>query len=296
MSGDAPQRWRACADQESERAVSSPAQIARLEREFALLRALSGPGIPTALELESSGHSRYIVFADEGAESLARLSLPLPIGPFFALACELTTILGRVHAAGVLHKDITPANVVCHPTRQLVQLIDFGLAAELPREQHAANRPALLEGTLLYMSPEQTGRMNRGVDYRADYYGLGATLYHALTGHPPFELDSPLELVHCHIARLPQLACDRRPGVPRGLSRVLHKLLAKTPEERYQSSAGLLADLMRCQAAFERGIDEEFALGSADVSEQFVVSELLYGRQEQVRTLPFFALHACRPN
>ncbi|HNN95499.1 MAG TPA: serine/threonine-protein kinase PknK, partial [Pseudomonadota bacterium] len=263
----------------------TPAQIARFDREFAILRRLAGPGIPTALELETSIHSRYIVFADEGAESLARLPMPLPLEQFFALARELATILGRVHAAGMLHKDITPANVVCHPIRQLVQLIDFGLAAELPREQHAANRPALLEGTLLYMSPEQTGRMNRGVDYRADYYGLGATLYHALTGHPPFASDDPLELVHCHIARLPKLACEHRPEVPRCLSRVLHKLLAKTPEERYQSSAGLLADLTRCQTAAERGIDEPFELGSADVSEQFIVSEVLYGRQEQVRTL-----------
>lgn len=263
----------------------SPSQIVRFEREFSLLRQLAGPGIPAALELQTCGHSRFIVFDDEGAESLARLPVPLPLETFFLLARELVTILGRVHAAHVLHKDVTPANVVLHPTHKLVRLIDFGLAAQLPREVHAANRPALLEGTLLYMSPEQTGRINRGVDYRADYYGLGATLYYALTGHPPFESDDPLELVHCHIARQPMLACKRRPGVPRGLSRVLHKLLAKTPEERYQSSVGLLADLARCQAAAERGVDEEFALGSADVTEQFIVSEALYGREEQVATL-----------
>jgi serine/threonine protein kinase len=138
----------------------APAQIARFEREFALLRRLAGPGIPAALDLQTSGHSRSIVFADQGTDSLAHQPLPLPLGPFFALARKLTAILGRVHAARVLHKDITPANIVCHPSRPLVQLVDFGLAAELPREQHAANRPALLEGTLhIYAvnnGPDQT--------------------------------------------------------------------------------------------------------------------------------------------
>lgn len=263
----------------------SPAQTARFEREYALLKQLAGPGIPTVLSMESRGHSRLMVFAEEGAEALARLPVPLSLETFFLLARELATILGRVHAASVLHKDVTPANVVFHPTRKLVQLIDFGLAAQLSRELHAANRPALLEGTLLYMSPEQTGRMNRGVDYRADYYGLGATLFYVLTGKPPFQNDDPLELVHCHIARVPPLACDVRSGVPRNVSTVLRKLLAKNPEDRYQSGPGLLDDLARCQSDLARGVDEEFALGSTDVSDQFVVSEVLHGRQEQIATL-----------
>lgn len=260
-------------------------QIVRFEREYALLRKLAGPGIPTALALEPHGHSRRIVFDDEGLESLDRLPVPLPLDSFFACAHQLVAILARVHTARVLHKDVTPANVVLHPLRGHVQLIDYGLAAELPRELHAANRPALLEGTLRFMAPEQTGRMNRGVDYRADYYGLGATLYFALTGRAPFESDDALDLVHSHIARSPPLACDCRPGVPRSLSAVIDKLLSKTPEARYQSSSGLLFDLERCASDWSRGVDEEFVLGSADHSEQFTVSEVLYGREPQVATL-----------
>lgn len=263
----------------------SQAQLARFEREYALLRKLAGPGIPTALAVEAHGHARRIVFADEGLEALDRLPMPLALDSFFVCARALIQILTRVHAAQVLHKDVTPANVVMHPLRGHVQLIDFGLAAELPREVHVANRPALLEGTLKYMAPEQTGRMNRGVDYRADYYGLGATLFFAATGRPPFVGEDALDLVHSHIAREPPLACECNPAVPRSLSAVLNKLLAKTPEERYQSSAGLLSDLERCAADWARGVDEEFVLGSADHSEQFAVSQVLYGRQEQVTRL-----------
>lgn len=263
----------------------SQAQRARMEREYVLLRKLAGPGIPTAQRIEAHGHARRIVFADDGLEALDRLPTPLALDSFFACARALIQTLARVHAAQVLHKDVTPANVVMHPLRAQVQLIDFGLAAELPREVHVANRPGLLEGTLKYMAPEQTGRMNRGVDYRADYYGLGATLFFAATGRPPFVSEDALELVHSHIAREPPLACDCNKGVPRNLSAVLNKLLAKTPEERYQSSVGLLADIEHCAADWARGVDELFVLGSADHSEQFAVSQVLYGREEQVAQL-----------
>lgn len=266
-------------------AYPSQAQLARFEREYGLLRKLAGPGIPTALTIEAHGHARRIVFADDGLEALDRLAMPLSLDSFFVYARSLIQTLARVHAAQVLHKDVTPANVVMHPLRGQVQLIDFGLAAELPREVHVANRPALLEGTLKYMAPEQTGRMNRGVDYRADYYGLGATLFYAATGRPPFVGEDALELVHSHIAREPPLACECNPGVPHNLSAVLNKLLAKTPEERYQSSVGLLFDLDRCAADWARGVDDVFTLGSTDHSDQFAVSQVLYGRQEQAATL-----------
>ncbi len=179
----------------------SPVQIARFERESALLCKLAGPGFPTVFGLESQGHARRIVFSDDGLEALDRLPVPLPLDAFFTLARELIGILSRLHAAHVLHKGVTPANVVLHPLRGQVQLIDFGLATDLPREVYAASRPLLLEGTLKFIAPEQTGPMNRGVDYRADCYGLGATLYYALTGQPPFTSDDALELVHSHIAR-----------------------------------------------------------------------------------------------
>ena len=191
-----------------------------------------------------------------------------------------------MHAAGVLHKDIKPDNIIVGPDLRRVALADFSIASVLSEERSAAASPEVLEGSLPYLSPEQTGRMNRPVDYRTDYYSLGATFYELLTGELPFRSSDPLELVHAHVARLPLAPAIQRPQLPAPLSALVMRLLAKNAEDRYQSAAGLLADLEHIRREYAaHGEVADFPLGQADHSDRFLLPATLYGREDAARAL-----------
>jgi histidine kinase len=274
----------------------SPARLLRFRREFEIARRLAGPGVIEALALEEVRHTAVIVFADAGGESLARLRArgAFSVEAVLRVALLAAAALGRVHAARIIHKDLNPANIVCighdggaetppnPPGRGAVEIIDFGISTALSREDPEAAGPRALEGTLAYISPEQTGRMNRGTDYRTDLYSLGATLYHLVAGRPPFVADDALELIHCHLARLPE---PLGAPAPPALAAIVQKLLAKAPEDRYQSTAGLAADLQRCLDDHLRGEDAPFALGRDDRSDRFQIPERLYGREPETAAL-----------
>ncbi len=199
---------------------------------------------------------------------------------------QLADIVAAVHAANVIHKDISSHNVVYDPETRRCTLIDFGIATRLRSEESKFQPPAALEGTLAYIAPEQTGRMNRSLDYRADLYSLGVTLYELFTGSLPHESADPLEMVHFHIAGKPVPPCERDARVPEALSDIVLKLLQKEPEDRYQSAAGLAADLRRCLAPLEGGGPiAPFALGSADAIDRFEPPQKLYGRKAETQTL-----------
>src|SRR5262249_5098129 len=159
------------------------------------------------------------------------------------IAISLCDVLSEVHLRRVIHKDIAPRNIIVDEAKSQTYLLDFGIAARIAQEMHGPASPSALEGTLLYIAPEQTGRMNRAVDLRADLYSFGAVLYEMLTGSVPFSADEPMELIHSHLARRATPPHEREPRVPRPLSDIVMGLLAKTPEERYQSDTGLKADL-----------------------------------------------------
>src|SRR5262249_25855359 len=214
------------------------------------------------------------------------LGRPLEPMHFLHLAIEISAALGRVHAKGLIHKDVKPANVLVHAVSGRVWLTGFGFASELPRERQAAGPPPIIAGTLAYMAPEQTGRMNRSIDSRSDLYSLGVMFYEMLTGALPFVAADPMEWVHCHVARQPTPPAQRVPGIPEPLSAIVMKLLAKDPEERYQSAAGVEADLRRCLAGLEadRRIDP-FPLGAHDASDRLLISEKLYGRERETKLL-----------
>ena len=159
---------------------------------------------------------------------------------------DCTRTLGEIHAANIIHKDINPSNIVYNPQTGKVKIIDFGISTKFSRENPTIKNPNIIEGTLAYMSPEQTGRMNRTLDRSTDFYSLGATFYRLLPGDLPFETDDPLELVHCHIAKQPIPPHELNPEIPRAVSNIVMKLLAKTSEDRYQSTLGLKADLNEC--------------------------------------------------
>jgi serine/threonine protein kinase len=229
-------------------AYPPPEEIARFKREYEVTRSFDQAGIVEAYSLENDHNSWVMVLEDFGGQSLNLLQLAgkLPLTDFLTLAIQITDILGQIHQRYIIHKDINPSNIVFNAKTGQVKLIDFGISTVLSRESLTFRNPNLLEGTLAYISPEQTGRMNRTIDYRTDFYSLGVTFYELLTGKLPFPASDALELVHCHIAKQPTPPHEHKPEIPPVISEIVLKLMAKNAEDRYQSAHGLKADLEEC--------------------------------------------------
>ncbi|MBW2256649.1 MAG: serine/threonine-protein kinase PknK, partial [Deltaproteobacteria bacterium] len=198
---------------------------------------------------------------------------------FLTIAVQLSRTLCDIHEAGVIHKDLKPANVLIDPYQLRVRITGFEISVEA-MSQDTNPDMRVLQGTLPYLSPEQTGRMRRRIDYRSDLYSLGITLFELATGAPPFTGSEPLEIVHAHLARQPQSPSLLNADFPEMLSRIVLKLLEKEPEDRYQSAAAVLADLQRCQDLLdERGRIPEFEIGTRAGVATLCPSERIYGRQ-----------------
>jgi serine/threonine protein kinase len=233
-------------------AQPAPASLARLEHAYALWDELDPAWAARPLGLVRDRGRPMLVLEDPGGDPLARLlGQPWEITSFLPVAIGLATALGRLHERGLIHKDVKPAHVLVNAATGAAWLTGFGIASRLPRERQAPEPPEVIAGTLAYMAPEQTGRMNRSIDSRSDLYALGVTFYEMLTGALPFTAADPMEWVHCHIARKPTPPGERADGIPGPLSAIVMRLLAKTAEERYQTAAGLAADLRRCRAEWE---------------------------------------------
>jgi serine/threonine protein kinase len=266
---------------------NSSGSVERLENEFALKSELDADWAALPVELTHHNGRITLVLEDRGGAPLDRLlGRPLEVSHFLRIAIPLVGVLRRVHARGLIHRDVKPANILVDAAGGGVWLTGFGIASRLPRERQAPAPPEVIAGTLAYMAPEQTGRMNRSVDSRSDLYALGITFYEMLTGQLPFTAADPMEWVHCHIARQPMPPDEQVAGVPGALSAIVMKLLAKTGEERYQTAAGVGADLRRCLAEWEsHGRIELFPLGAHDVSDRLLIPEKLYGREPEIETL-----------
>jgi PAS domain S-box-containing protein len=228
-----------------------------------------------------------LILEDPGGEPLDRLlGQPMELSRFLRFAVGLAPALGKLHERRLIHKDIKPANILVDEASGGVWLTGFGIASRLPRERQSPEPPEVIAGTLAYMAPEQTGRMNRSIDSRSDLYSLGVTLYEMLTGALPFKASDPMEWVHCHIARQPVPPHEYAKEIPAPLSAIVMKLLAKTAEERYQTAAGIEAALRRCLAAWESfGRIDPFPLGTEDTSDRLMIPERLYGREREINTL-----------
>jgi predicted ATPase/signal transduction histidine kinase len=259
--------------------------LKRLEHEYALRANLDAAWAAQPIEL--SRNRSALVLEDPGGAILDRLlGQPLGITEFLRIAVSLAGALRQVHARGLIHKDIKPANILVDATSSRAWFTGFGIASRLPREHPKPEPPNEIAGTLAYMSPEQTGRMNRSIDARGDLYSLGITFYEMLTGNLPFTASDPMEWVHCHIARQPLAPSEEVAGVPGQLSTIIMKLLAKTAEERYQTAAGVEADLQRCLVEWElHGRVDSFLPGARDVSDRLLIPEQLYGREHEIETL-----------
>ncbi|MBD2579322.1 AAA family ATPase [Oscillatoria sp. FACHB-1406] len=266
----------------------SPERIARFKREFETTKSLDIEGVADVYSLESDQNRWVMTVEDFGGESLIGLTknIKLSIGDFLGIAIEITEIIGQVHQRYITHKDINPANIIFNPTTHQIKLIDFGISAAISRENIPLGNPDKLEGTLPYLSPEQTGRMNRSVDYRTDFYSLGVTFYQLLTGQLPFISNNAIEWVHSHIAKQPIPPHQLNPEIPQPVSEIILKLMAKNAEDRYQSAYGLKADLEECynQWCSNKRINE-FNLGRQDVCDRFQIAQKLYGRETEINTL-----------
>ncbi|RCJ18653.1 serine/threonine protein kinase [Nostoc sp. ATCC 43529] len=270
------------------------AEIAQFRNQYLISKNLDIPGIVKPCSLDNYRNSYILVMEDFGGISLQKWLLEgenkkenkISLDEFFDIAIKIASIFEGMHRDRIIHKDIKPANILINPTTGEIKIIDFSIATLLPRESQFIINPNVLEGTLAYISPEQTGRMNRGIDYRTDFYSLGVTFYELLTGQLPFTSKDPMELVYSHIAKQPVKASRINSNIPTILSDIISKLMAKNAEERYQSVLGLKHDLEVCQKQWQdtRNI-ATFKLGNRDISDRFVIPEKLYGRQNEVETL-----------
>ncbi|MCG8311781.1 MAG: AAA family ATPase, partial [Pseudomonadales bacterium] len=267
-------------------------QVAGLRREGAIAQRLAdvdgvrkvhavlphGSG-NLALVTELLGSSLKIRLAQSSGDGLS-------VTEVVDIVLRLVRILGGIHAQDIVHKALTPEDILFDPTNGAIALSGFGIASELDQERQTLQMSRHLEGLLPYISPEQTGRMNRDLDYRSDYYSLGVVFFELLTGQWPFQANNLLEWVHSHISRLPPSPHEISSSIPEAVSAIVVKLMAKSPEERYQSEEGLIHDLQRCADALKAGQAlQAFELGQKDVVQKFLVPQGLYGREQELLEL-----------
>jgi PAS domain S-box-containing protein len=284
-------------------------ELVQFRNQYSITRNLDIAGVVKTIALEKyrnsfamvmedfSGISLSEYVANLGAEQLddrwsdrsenkSKQSARLAINEFLPLAIQIVQILEGLFLNRIIHKDIKPQNILINPKTKQVKLIDFSISSLLPRENQEIQNPKILEGTLAYISPEQTGRMNRSIDYRTDFYSLGITFYELLTGQLPFVSADPLELIHCHIAKKPTEPIELNSAIPAMVNNIIMKLMSKTAEDRYQSAFGLRYDLENCwQQWQETNSINQFDLGSRDICDRFIIPEKLYGRETEVKAL-----------
>ncbi|MBD2578156.1 AAA family ATPase [Oscillatoria sp. FACHB-1406] len=270
--------------------------LLQFRNQYAILRGTASlgaknldiPGIVRPTNFIPNGNSYALIFEDFNGISLKKYARErtLSLLEVLKIAIQLAQILHNIHQACIIHKDIKPSNILIEPATQQIQLIDFGIASLLPKETTEIETPNVLEGTLAYIAPEQTGRMNRGLDYRADFYAMGVTLFELLTQQLPFQSDDPLELVHCHLAKNPPRVDSISPEISPAIADIIYKLMAKNTEDRYQTALGIKHDLEQCLTQLQTtGTVKSFAIAQRDICDRFPIPEKLYGRNKEVQEL-----------
>jgi predicted ATPase len=266
---------------------AAPATVLKLQQDYALRSELDPAYVVRSLSMVQDHGAPMLILEDPlGTPLDLLLNGAMDIAQFLRLGIRIAAALGHVHSRGLVHKDIKPANILVNAAGDQAWLMGLGTASRLPRERQSVQISEYLVGTLAYMAPEQTGRMNRSIDSRSDLYSLGVTFYEMLTGALPFTASDPMEWVHCHMARQPTPPCEKLNGVPRAVSAIIMKLLAKTAEERYQTAAGVESDLRRCLSEWEtKHRIDEFPLGAQDTPDRLLIPEKLYGRESDIEAL-----------
>ncbi|MCP4132037.1 MAG: AAA family ATPase [bacterium] len=266
----------------------TPEENLKFNREFELARLFENEGVIRVYEISKIDNSPVIIMEDIDGRTLAEILSSTILSPeeFLTLAVEITEIIENIHKRNIIHKDINPTNIIRNTEKNITRIIDFGIATELPREITSVKNANVLEGTVAYISPEQTGRMNRSLDYRTDFYSLGVTFYWMITGRLPFESKDLLKQVHSHIAVQAVSPHKIDNSIPAAISGIIMKLMDKNAEDRYQSAHGLKADLERCRRELQNsGAISPFPPGEHDVSDKFQIPQKLYGREPELKSL-----------
>ena len=262
----------------------TPSEIARFKQEYNLVRQLDIQNIIKIFDLVEHDNKYAIIEEDFGGKSLKETIKAKNIGlrSLLQIASKVSETLGLIHKNNIIHLDIKPDNILINSENGEVKITDFGISALLTHANDELYNPDVIEGTLSYMSPEQTGRMNRGVDYRTDIYSLGATFYEMLAGEVPFKSKDPMELIHSHIARQPLSPGDLNSSIPPVLSAIILKMLSKNPEERYQNCLGLMADIDECLNQLnQKSRIDEFPIATKDISIRFNIPRTLVDRDNE---------------
>ena len=263
-------------------------EIIHFRNQYLIGKKLPIEGVVQPYSLIPYGHGYALIMEDFGGISLRQYCSILSVGEFLPIALQMVQILHDLYVHRVIHKDIKPANVLIHPATKQIKLTDFSIASLLPQETDTLinYKSTVLEGTLAYLAPEQTGRMNRGIDYRTDFYALGVTFFELLTGQLPFQTNDPMEMIYSHIAKQPAELSSINPQIPAVLGQIVQKLMAKNAEDRYQSALGIKHDLSLCLNAWEQsGEIKHFPIGQRDISDHFQIPEILYAREKELETL-----------
>lgn len=266
----------------------TPQQLARYRTEYEITNSLNLTGVVKAYDLQKYQNTLVMSLEDFGGESLRvwMQQRSFTLEEILKIAIATTETLGQIHSVNIIHKDINSSNIVYNPASEEIKIIDFGISTKLNRENPTLKNPNVIEGTLAYMSPEQTGRMNRLLDYRTDFYSLGITFYELLTNQLPFDTTDALELVHCHIAKQPLPPSTINSQIPQVVSDIVLKLMAKTAEERYQSAYGIKSDLEECLHQLQQSKEIlYFTIADQDISNKFQLPQKLYGREREIDTL-----------
>ena len=264
-------------------------ELKSIKHEYEILKKLENiEGIPSPYELSKFNNYHTIIMDDTDGTSLKQLmqTNSFCVEDILSIAIDIAVIIGEIHAAHIIHKDINPGNIIFDHKSNRISIIDYGISTQLTIENPVLQSPNVLEGSLNYISPEQTGRMNRSLDYRTDYYSFGITLYELLTQTIPFKSKDPMELIHSHIAKQPVPPHEINKEIPKTLSNIVMKLVSKNAEDRYQSSGGIILDLQECKEQIKvSGAISEFSLAQNDIPERFQIPQKLYGRVNEVNTL-----------
>jgi len=266
----------------------TPKELAQFRHEYEITKELYLTGSVRPYQLQKYNNGLALVLEDIGGDSLKNIiaNKKINASTFIKIALQLASAIGELHQHNIIHKDIKPANIIANLETERIKITDFSISTRLSLESQQVILPNKLEGTLAYVSPEQTGRMHRPVDYRTDFYSLGITFYEMLVGWLPFQSSDPMELIHSHIAKIPVAPHDLNPDIPKQISDIIMKLLAKNPDDRYQSAYGLKIDLQLClNELTTQGQIKEFTLGQQDVADKFQLPQKIYGRSVELANL-----------
>lgn len=261
---------------------------ARFQLQYEIANDFNNDGIIKMYDLQKFNNTQIIIMEYFEGSSLNKIisERVISMEEFLNIAIKVTDAIGEIHRKSIIHMDINPGNILWNKEKQTLKIIDFSISSRLSHESQETIAPKGLEGSVAYISPEQTGRMNRTIDYRTDYYSLGITLYELITGSKPFETKDILEMIHSHIARVPKSPHEKNPSIPISISNIIMKLLYKNAEDRYQSSFGINHDLKKAlEDLKDNSVISDFNIGQKDISEKFEIPQKLYGRENEIKTL-----------